>query len=361
MRQDDFDRTIEEITSGQFSQAINRLLEIGSHIADAPDAMLTCRKTGDDYIVASRGLPFGGSRTLPALPQTERLFFDGPIIVEDIATHPLLAKHPLATRPPGWRWAVVVPVRLPGLPDLIALTIGDQNHRERPIDMTERLRRLAEIVADELQLMIELVAQATGHDTVADAALPFPHPALSSDGEDPAVVTRFLVETLIAQQRLLSRGPISYHGVRRWRAPLKPWQLAALKLLKEQPPRALLDVASLDLADTAVALFGADTIKAVTNVACGHSGSGCFAEQLAQAVAVRLNVPYERAFADLPVSGSSHPARNRRRPALSCIASFDVPVLLIDDVATSGAHIAEATTVLRQGAPAVFPLAWIAA
>jgi len=35
-------------------------------------------------------------------------------------------------------------------------------------------------------------------------------------------------------------------------------------------------------------------------------------------------------------------------------------VLLIDDVATSGAHIEEAAMLLRAAAPAVLPLVWIA-
>ena len=37
-----------------------------------------------------------------------------------------------------------------------------------------------------------------------------------------------------------------------------------------------------------------------------------------------------------------------------------VPILLIDDVATSGAHIEEAAVLLRAAAPAVLPLVWIA-
>lgn len=37
----------------------------------------------------------------------------------------------------------------------------------------------------------------------------------------------------------------------------------------------------------------------------------------------------------------------------------DIPILLIDDVATSGLHIEEATLLLRITAPVVMPLVWI--
>jgi len=41
------------------------------------------------------------------------------------------------------------------------------------------------------------------------------------------------------------------------------------------------------------------------------------------------------------------------------IRAFDGPVLLVDDVATSGSHVELSTKALRKVAPAVFPIVWI--
>jgi predicted amidophosphoribosyltransferase len=85
------------------------------------------------------------------------------------------------------------------------------------------------------------------------------------------------------------------------------------------------------------------------------------AARLAAAVAKRLNLPHIAAFADLPRTGGSHPRGNTRRPAMQLTQPVTEPVLLIDDVATSGAHLAEAAIALKEGgAPAVLPLVWIA-
>jgi len=73
-----------------------------------------------------------------------------------------------------------------------------------------------------------------------------------------------------------------------------------------------------------------------------------------------LGVDLIEAFAPLPEGGASHPTKNARRPTMKLAVQPDVPVLLIDDVATSGAHIEEASMLLRKSAPAVLPMVWIA-
>jgi hypothetical protein len=169
----------------------------------------------------------------------------------------------------------------------------------------------------------------------------------------------FLLETLIAKRRLITRQDVSYHALCRWRAPLKEHQLSALKLLKQHRPPAFVDRVAEQIATASTGLFGKSALRFVANVACGHGGPYCFARGLAVTVAAKLGVPFVEAFAALEVSGTSHPRKNARRPKMQLVEVPQGPVLLIDDVASSGSHIAEATRVLRDAGCTAFPIAWI--
>jgi hypothetical protein len=178
--------------------------------------------------------------------------------------------------------------------------------------------------------------------------------------ESPGVVSEFLLTTLIRQKRLLRRGVVPYHALARWRTPIKDTQIAALKALKRDPGDAFLALIAEEMAQAARTLFGQQTFKGVTHVPCGNSGSNCLAARLASQVAANLGVEAIDAFEPLAPSGGSHPRGNTRRASMVLRQKPDVPVLLIDDVATSGAHIEEAAMLLRATAPAVLPLVWIA-
>lgn len=169
----------------------------------------------------------------------------------------------------------------------------------------------------------------------------------------------FLMSTLISRLRLVSRKGTAYHALCQWRTPIKEHQLTALRLVKTFRPPALLDQLAQQVAEAGAALFGS-SIRCVTNVACGHGGSRCFARDLAGAVARKASLPYVEVFADLSVTGSSHPRTNIRRPPMQIVGVPEGPVLLIDDVATSGSHICEAAHLLRHQGCTVFPIAWIA-
>jgi PAS domain-containing protein len=184
--------------------------------------------------------------------------------------------------------------------------------------------------------------------------------ALLDPGDAPGVVSRFLRATLVPQKRLLRRGAVPYHALYRWRAAVKDVQIEALKALKQDPGDAFLADVAGDLASAAVALFGRDTFRGVVAVPCGNSGPDCFAARLARLMAKQLDVDLIEPFHPLPRQGGSHPKNNVRRPAMRLHSEITTPVLLIDDVATSGAHIEEAARLLQKSAPAVLPLVWIA-
>jgi hypothetical protein len=194
---------------------------------------------------------------------------------------------------------------------------------------------------------------ATVNDVATDSA------GLASDGAGP--VSRFLDETLIRAQRLNRRNQTSYLGVRRWRSAIKQHQIAALRALKSDPPAAFVDAVVAELADAVRTVYGAPGNCIVVPVPCGHSGPGCLSSRLAQGLADALGTTMVDAFDPIAlVKGSSHPRRNAARPSMRLAKPVDKPVILVDDVASSGSHIDEAATLLRGNAPSVWPVAWIA-
>ncbi len=185
------------------------------------------------------------------------------------------------------------------------------------------------------------------------------HESIMAPVPELDVAGGFLTGTLINRLRLVNRRDMAYHALSQWRTPIKEHQLTALKLVKQFRPPTMLDQLTQQLADSSIKLFGS-SFRSVTNVACGHGGSHCFARELAEGVAYKTAVPFVDVFAALPIKGSSHPRTNIRRPAMQVVNVPEGPVLLIDDVATSGSHICEAARLLRDRNCAVFPIAWIA-
>lgn len=173
------------------------------------------------------------------------------------------------------------------------------------------------------------------------------------------IAGQFLIKTVIPQLRLIKRCGTAYHAVNKWRVPLKEHQIDAVKLVKKYRPPAMVDRLSEQLCEASSLIFGKNPVY-VTNVACGHGGLNCFAQELAKNIADKAALEYVDVFPRLPVSGTSHPKKNADRPAMQVIDVPDAPVLLVDDIATSGSHICEATEKLRELNCSVFPLAWIA-
>jgi hypothetical protein len=201
------------------------------------------------------------------------------------------------------------------------------------------------------------------------------HPALPGDeqptarprgdnggpkGDGIGPVSHFLNETLIPARRLLRRNDTSYVGIRRWRSAIRQHQIAALRALKLDPPESFVAVIASELAGAVRAVYGSPDACVVVPVPCGHSGPDCLSHRLAHALGAELGIAVVEAFAPVAVSkGSSHPRKNGARPSMRLAQPVDKPVILVDDVATSGSHIDEAATLLRQKAPSVWPVVWI--
>lgn len=170
----------------------------------------------------------------------------------------------------------------------------------------------------------------------------------------------FLFDTLVQRRSVRARDGVNYMSLRSWRQPLKEFQVKALKGLKAYPGTEFPKQIGAEIAEEIISLLGTGAFDAVVPMSCGHSkGQQCLSVEIARGVGRSLNIPVVQAFARQYLAGSSHPKQNKNRPALRLVVPVEGSILLVDDIATSGMHLAEAATLLRPHCKMVLPMAWI--
>lgn len=170
----------------------------------------------------------------------------------------------------------------------------------------------------------------------------------------------FLLETLIERRSIRARNGVHYLTLRSWRAAIRDWQIKALRALKANIPPAMPQTIADEIQVEIEALLGLSAFRVIVPISCGHSApEQCLSLEIARALSARVGAPVIQAFAFQALAGSSHPKSNLRRPKLKLLTPVHEPVLLVDDVATSGAHLEEAIKLLRPSAGSVLAIAWI--
>lgn len=302
-------------------------------------------------VLASRQSGTGGSTAGLRFP----IATDRPDTIAALSAH-----FPLAA---GSRNLVVVPVVELDPEHLLVLACASfATDADLAASAAPGMQRIVQILRSQVRLLAELAESAAPAEPSLPAVVSEPAAQYhAAQAEQPEVVSDFLLSTLIRRRSMRIRRNVVYFGVRSWRSPLKGYQISALRALKRNPPSAFVRAVAAEIADEAVRLAGRHAFQSVTAVPCGHSRPDGFSHQLGVHVARHLQLPFAEAFAYRPVSGSSHPKTNVSRPSMQMIAPPGGSTLLVDDVATSGAHIAEAGTMLRKAGTNVTPLAWISA
>lgn len=206
---------------------------------------------------------------------------------------------------------------------------------------------------------LDLPANIAGPAGFSEAVLPPPVNSLAEEA-----VESFLLDTLLKKRSLNSRNGVDYFTLRSWRAPLKPYQLKSLTALKREKPASFVQNVAKELAHEALQLHGIGVIKGVVPMPGGSSGERrSFSVVLGEAVACLLGVPLFDVLQPQGQKGSSSPRKSgllkpyvvEEKPAV------DGPLLLIDDVASSGRHIELAVKALRQSNPVIYSMAWVGA
>jgi len=162
--------------------------------------------------------------------------------------------------------------------------------------------------------------------------------------------SRYYLAGTVVRPALRSRNGVQYLVCRSWSVATKKADLEAFKQFKLELPEAgisdivneMRDLLSLMVGDPAL-LF-----RSVVPIACGHSRRpDCLSFRIASALAEMTGIALVGAFAPRYLTGGSHPKEFRDIPPLDMVRRPDGPVLVVDDISTSGFHMEEALGRLR--------------
>lgn len=177
------------------------------------------------------------------------------------------------------------------------------------------------------------------------------------DVQEPSA--HLLLETLVKRRTIRTRHDMSYMTIRSWRQPLRKYQIAAITGLKAKPPPTFADAIAQEMAAGVAGLIGVAAFRSIVPVPCAHSAGECLSVAIARSLGRQLNLPMVQALQSERRTGRSHPRKNASRPPITLTHAVQGPVILVDDVATSGAHLHDAAELLKPTSAGVLPVAWI--
>ncbi len=360
-----FARVAERVRTGAGNEGLSHFLKSAARAAQTDTAYLSVRANGWTSIMASYQLPIqllAGWKTEPALEEKFRTSFISSRFREEGCG----PRGAVSSGDSRWNYVVNVPILMPRISGIVSITCCDLEapRVEYPFALPI-IKNIGTAVSNFLRLIEQLTGSVYPDDMLAPlTGVKEPDQGYALNGipagESSMVTGEFLLGTLVKRRLVCSRGDISYSSLRQWRAPVKAYQIAALKALKRDLPDRFVDIVAGELAHAGSQIAGSRAFDKVVGVACGHSGPRCLSERLSVAVARDLGIAHEEMFEPLPAKGTSHPKANVGRPRMRCRTEPDGRYLVIDDVATSGTHISEATRLLRTEKASAVPLVWIA-
>ncbi len=330
-----------------------------------PVGAIAVRLVGRSFLIGRHGLLVRA----PSPDYDLGRFADAPLLFEDLQreTEPRLASLQTGDRP--LRFFASAPIFNDRFRRIGLVSVADFHARSPEKYLVSALQAIADIVAK----LVDRMERANIRDNTGDflyrdfqtdsqiAMHGYAEGTASIDAGRHSISEAFLLDTLIRRRSVKSRNAVSYLSLRTWRKPLKKHQIAALREVKAAPTPVFIDTVSEEIAGGLDRLVGDRPARIVTHVPCGHSGrNDCLSCLLARRLATRLGLTFVSAFRPNFSGGSSHPKANLVRPAMEIDTPIVDPVLLVDDVASSGRHMEEAVGLLRQSADVVLPVAWIA-
>jgi predicted amidophosphoribosyltransferase len=170
----------------------------------------------------------------------------------------------------------------------------------------------------------------------------------------------FLDRTLVRRTQLRTRNSVSFATLRAWRKSIKHEQIEAMRALKLAPTESFVEMVAREIQSFVQTALGGRFFGAIVPMPCSHStDEACLSARIAKRLAQRMDTHAMMALGLTRKPGSSHPMENLRRPPMCLLSVVKQPILLVDDIATSGRHIEEAVSLLRSNAGAVFAVAWL--
>lgn len=174
------------------------------------------------------------------------------------------------------------------------------------------------------------------------------------------IASEFLLKTLVPRPALREIGGVTFVTAYVWRAAVKDLQIKSLRILKRHLPDPFVEHAGLDLVNAIRKLHGETAFGLVVPVPCGHSQrDDCLSYRLAASVARNLDTNFAAALGSVMRTGSSHPKQSQHFKKPRVICRVGGKVLVVDDVCTTGRHMALSVRALREAGADAFGIAWI--
>jgi hypothetical protein len=183
---------------------------------------------------------------------------------------------------------------------------------------------------------------------------PDPAPATA-----PAPATVSALDIGVVNPKWNKKRTVRFLSIRSWRGASRAKEIERMKVIKRDCNPADVAAVAAELQDAILGMVKNCVGCFVTTAPKGHSRAALhFSDEVAKVLAAGLGVPYVKMFADRELKGSSHPGNWNQRGELTIIASPPQPIcIFIDDIATSGATVEQATAALA--AWFVMPVVWI--
>jgi hypoxanthine-guanine phosphoribosyltransferase len=293
------------------------------------------------------------------------------IAVPDVRLDPRFVNHPMAKLAPHIRSFIAV--MLPGFDQHERAVLHIVNPKRAVFGDATIWRELSSfttVFAGVLGFekdMILIKATEPDRNELQDVLAPLGEPTFNKPSSSSLRSSMsgessidFLFDTLIKKRTLHSRNGVNYLTLRNWRAQVKAYQISTLVSLKSSKPEAFIRRAASEITEAVRQVHGEGVIGAVVPVPPGSSGdANSFAVMLAREVAADLNVPFCDVLEPQGQKGKSAPIKSAKLKPYVVKEKLAGPILVVDDVASSGAHMELAMTALKQHAKAVYGIVWI--
>jgi hypothetical protein len=354
------------------AEGLNALCSIVRHIADAPTVMIAQRNPLTRTVqVRGRIGTFVSevdmSFVLPGLDPVRQPV----IVVPDIRHDQRFQNHPMVTLMPHIK--SMIALLIPGFELEHRAVFKIVNPSKAAISDPRILPLLMEIgilAGEYLKLergspqdvknQVEAPAANESSISSTGAMVGFREEGTANGASD--IAASFLLDTLVKKRVLHGRNNTDYVTLRTWRASLKKYQIAALKALKAEPPAQFVAAIADEVAANVIRVHGRGTIRSVVPIPPGSSGrSTSLSVLLAHAVADRLGANANHALltTERAELGQSSPRKSGRLAPYLIAEPPPGPVLIVDDVASSGRHLELAIDAFRPRAITAYSIAWI--
>ncbi len=328
--------------------------------------------------IGRHGIPFG------EVPKKYDLgkHADHPQIFKDLRKSRTKAFRQLSQLHGGIGFFACVPIYDFHMNPIGLLWVRDSSPMDHPVEKLATLQDLANIAFEHLVLLLRTLdypmplgdeglrpsirsslSPASAINLFGSAGLEtlpssFQENKIPKFNEEP--VSNFLIRTLISKRQVKNRKNVTYLTIKTWKKPIKDAQISAMRALKEFGPEELAIHAADDIKTALEELLGTLDFDYVTAIPCMHSkGDSCFSVSIGQKISSSTGIPFKQCFKREYRAGSSHPVNNAKLPPFKLTEQVSGKILLVDDVATSGAHMEKAANRLRENGANVFCVAWI--